>query len=451
MRALRNARTRIVIGSALIGGIAMAAVLGLAYWTANTIIESETRNVVTAELNGLADSYGNLGILGLARAIERRIEGSEEPDALYLLTDAWGRVIAGNIGAWPPTVEPGDGWVELELIRTDNNKSVPISAASIQLRGGERLLVGRDSSARQDFDRALTRSLIIALTAALLLSLMTGWLLTRLVFSRLSEISRTAEDIMSGDLSTRIPLRESGDEFDRLGATLNEMLERIEGLVGNLRMTTDSLAHDLRSPLTRLRLHVETLSDADGSDEDKQVAAERAVREVDHLLRVFSDLTQIARADANIGRTEFETIDLSEICKDVAEFFEPLAKERGVALQFSGEPVTLQGHKALLTQAVTNLLDNAMRYAPKDSEVSIAVHSEDSFGVLSVSDRGPGIPADMRNEILRPFVTMDASRSDGSSGLGLALVASVARLHGGEVALGDNNPGLSVSMRVSCL
>lgn len=448
MALIRSARTRLVLASALLGLVAIASVLGLVYWTANRIIEAETRDVVTAELNGLADSYSDLGVLGVARAIERRIRNSPEPDAVYLLTDRFGRRIAGNLGAWPPTVAPGGGWVEIDLIRTDTDREVPISAASIELRRGERLLVGRDASARQRFERVLGQSLALALATATGLSLMTGWLLTRLVFRRVGEISETARDIVRGDLTRRIPARESGDEFDRVAETLNDMLDRIEALITSLRTTTNSLSHDLRSPLTRLRGQVEELTREDLPGEDREAVAGRALREVDHILRVFSDLTEIARAEAGIGRSEFQFLDLAELAGDVAEFYEPLALERGATIRVDGTSVRLKGHRALLSRAVSNLLENAIRFAPEGSEIRVRTRAEGSRAVVSVSDRGVGIaPAD-RDRILEPFVTLDASRSDGTTGLGLALVASVARLHDGRVGLADNAPGLVVSIEI---
>ncbi|MEM8581867.1 MAG: HAMP domain-containing sensor histidine kinase [Pseudomonadota bacterium] len=446
MQFLRSTRTRLAAASALFGLVAFALVLGLVYFTANRTIETETRGVVTAELNGLADSYASLGMLGLARAIDRRINSAAEPDALYLLTDQFGKRIAGNLGAWPPNIEPGSGWVEIELIRTDIDRTVPISAASIQLRGGERLLVGRDASAQRRFDRVLGQSLLLALGAALAVSLVTGWLLTRLVFRRVGEISETAQEIVSGDLSRRMPVRDDGDEFDQVAQTLNDMLDRIEALVANLRMTTNSIAHDLRSPLTRLRGHVETLSGQDIASEEREAASANALREVTHVLDVFRDLTEISRADAGIGRSEFQSLDLSDLAQAAVEFYQPLASERDVTIVASGRDVRVVAHKALLSQAISNLLDNALRFAPAGSQVMVQVEQLGDQAVLSVVDAGVGVSAEDRDRLLRPFVTLDSSRTDGHAGLGLALVASVAKLHDGQIKLADNGPGLVVSV-----
>ncbi|GGH19290.1 hypothetical protein SAMN05444007_101207 [Cribrihabitans marinus] len=443
---LRNARTRLVLASVVLSTVMTALVLAVVYVTANRTIASETRSVVTAELAGLADEYERLGTLGLMRAIERRSQDAAERDALYLLTDPAGRVLAGNLLRWPPDIEPGSGWVRLELMRAGGDTAVPISAASIRLRGGERLLVGRDASARQQFDRALLQSAGLALLATLALSLLTGWLLTRLVFSRLSEIARTAGDIVSGDLSRRIPLRGTGDELDRMAETLNEMLERIEELVGNLRMTTNSLAHDLRSPLSRLRQRVEALTATDRPESERAAEAARAQAEIDHLLRVFSRLTEISRAEAGLGRDLFEPVELEPLARDVLEFYEPVAQEQGVALTLSGEDARLPGNKALLAQALSNLLENALRYAPDGSTIRVTLGRAGDRVALTVSDSGPGVPEEALPRLSRPFVTLDDSRTEQNSGLGLALVAAIARMHGGSFTARNLDPGFEAQM-----
>ncbi|MGV6850101.1 MAG: sensor histidine kinase [Marinibacterium sp.] len=454
MRFLRNARTRLMIASALFGAASIGIVLILVYWNANRIIQAETQRVVTAELAGLADSYDTLGVLGLRRAIDRRIRSLDDPEAVYLLTDAFGGVIAGNLGAWPPTIRPGTGWVELELIRSDTGAAVPISAASLRLPGGERLLVGRDGSAQNRFSRVWVQSLGLGLGVAVILSIVMAWLLSRLVFTRLAAISGTARDIIDGDLSRRIPVRNTGDEVDDLSTTLNDMLDRIHELVANLRMTTDSFSHDLRSPLTRLKSRIETLARTGLPPEVQAQEAERANAEIDHLLAIFADLTEISRADARIGRDNFETVDISALAREVADLYAPLAEDRGIDLVAEGPPARTPGNRRLLMRALVNLVENALRYAPGDSTIRITTAIDDmidgaSDGArvrLSVADAGPGVPEDALVRIFQPFVTLDAARSGGTSGLGLALVAAIARLHNGRARASNLSPGLEVTL-----
>lgn len=445
----RNARTRLVLASMVLSTLLTALVLGLVYVTANRTIENETRSVVTAELAGLRDEYSRLGTIGLMAAIDRRVKDAADRDALYLLTDAQGNVLAGNLARWPEGIEPGSGWVNLDLTKMSSGEDVSISAASIRLPLYERLLVGRDASARQQFDRVLLRSVGLALLAALALSLLTGWLLTRLVFSRLSDIAQTADDIVSGDLSHRIPLRGSGDEFDQMAQTLNDMLDKIEELVGNLRMTTNSIAHDLRSPLSRLRQRVERLTDPASDAPEREADAARALAEVDHLLRVFSHLTEISRAEAGLGRDEFEDVDLASLVQDVAEFYEPVAQDQGVTLNIDGQADPIPGHKPLLAQALSNLLENALRYAPEGSELTVSLAQMGDRVTLSVRDQGSGVPENELDRLSQPFVTLDPARSDQSSGLGLALVAAIARMHGGQFEARNRSPGLEATITIA--
>ncbi len=446
---LRNARTRLIIASVLLSGTVTALVLWLVYVTAISIIDDEMNSVVEAEIAGLEDGYRTLGVLGLARAIERRLNNADERDAIYLLADRDGRAIAGNLGAWPPTVQPGGGWVELELIRTDSDASVPVAAASLQLPGGERLLVGRDASGRKRFEGVLIQSALTALVAALALSIVTGWLLTRLVFSRISDISTTARTIVSGDLDRRIPLRGSGDEFDRLAATLNDMLDRIAELVSNLRLTTNSLAHDLRGSLTRLQTQIETLVNPDTDEKERDRIATRASEEAGHLLRVFSNLTEIARVEARLGRAEFEPVDAGALAGELAEFYGPVGQERAISITASGSAAPVPAHRALVAQALSNLLENALRFAPPDSAIAITVTDHSDHVSLCVSDSGPGIPDDFIAEATRPFATQDPSRQGKHSGLGLALTAAVARLHDGHLRIENRHPGLAVTLELA--
>ncbi|WP_372574355.1 sensor histidine kinase [Ruegeria jejuensis] len=442
----RNARTRLVLASIALSMVMTSAVLGLVYVSASRTIANETRSVVTAELAGLAVSYQRSGVIGLVNSIDRRLADAIERDALYLLTSANGTVLAGNLKSWPAAIEPGSGWVQLDIKRTGATQTVPVAAASIRLGRGEQLLVGRLATEARRFDRVLLQSVGLALLAAVVLSLLKGWLLTRLVFSRLSDITHTADDIMSGDLSRRIPLRGSDDEFDRMATTLNDMLDRIENLVGNLRMTTNSIAHDLRSPLSRLRQRVELLTSSDRTAEEREVDAARAMGEIDHLLRVFSQLTEISRAEAGIGREEFEPLDLTQLVHDVMEFYEPVAADKGITLAEAGTAGQVLGHRTLIAQALSNLLENALRYTPEGARIDITVAEGDDHVLLSVRDGGPGVPEEDLDKLAQPFVTLDPSRTEKNAGLGLALVAAIARLHEGALTLSNANPGLSAEL-----
>lgn len=455
---LRNATSRLIAVHLLLVALSTALVLAFVYVSTKRVIEGEVREVVEAELRGLAGEYDSGGTLGLAQAIERRTASDARQDAVYLLADAEGQPIAGNLRRWPPEFGTSDRWVELELYRTDHERPARVSAASFHLPGGERLLVGRDAQARAAFDRTLFRAVVWALAAAGGLALASGWLLSRLVGRRVAEVVRTAEEIVHGDMSRRVPVRgdgygsgrgggRDGDEFDRLGTTLNRMLDRIEALIGDLRMVTDSVAHDLRSPLTRLRAHLDASLDESLPPDERRRRIEQALGEADGALRAFTALLEIARAEAGVGRDQFETVALDRLAGDVIDLYGPAAEERGVALAAIGGEARVTGHPQLLANAVANLVENAIRHAPAGSTVTLESAEAPGGAAISVSDRGPGIPARERARVLDRFVRLDESRGGGGAGLGLSLVAAVARLHGAGLALEDNRPGLRATLR----
>ncbi len=449
LRTLRNSRSRLVLASMVLSTMLAASILAMVYVTANRTITGETRSVVSAELTGLADEYERRGLIGLMTAIERRLPSAADRDALYLLTGRQGTKLAGNLTQWPKGITAGSGWVEFQLRKEDTDDLVPVSAASIRLPGGERLLVGRDSIARQQFDRVLFQSIAVALVTAFVLSLLTGWLLTRLVFSRLKDFADTAENIVSGDLSQRMPLRGTGDEFDQVAGTLNNMLDRVEELISNLRTTSNSIAHDLRSPLSRLRQRVEALSDPGKTDAEREIDMARATGEVDHVLRVLTQLTEISRAEAGLGREQFEPVSLRQLAEDVVELYEPVASDQQIQLEVVGTGEPIQGHKPLLSQALSNLLENAMRYAPRGSKITIGIREQGPFTLLSVRDRGPGVPESDLPRLQMPFVTLDPARTERNSGLGLALVAAISHMHGGAFTAHNRDPGLETTLKLA--
>ncbi len=447
--SFKNSRTRLVLASMVLSTLLTAAILAMVYFTANRTIASETRSVVSAELTGLADEYERRGLIGLIDAIDRRLPTAADRDALYLLTGRQGTKLTGNLVRWPPDVVAGSGWVELQLRKGDTDEYVPISAASIRLPGGERLLVGRDALARQQFDRILFRSVALALVTAFALSLLTGWLLTRLVFSRLKDFADTADNIVSGDLSLRMPLRGTGDEFDQVAGTLNNMLDRIEELISNLRTTSNSIAHDLRSPLSRLQQRVEALSDPGKTDAEREIDLARATGEIEHVLRVLTQLTEISRAEAGLGREQFEPVNLQQLVGDVVELYEPVASDQNIRLEVKGSADPIQGHRPLLSQALSNLLENAMRYAPAGTAITVEIREDGDFALLSVRDRGPGVPESDLPKLQMPFVTLDPARTERNAGLGLALVAAISHMHGGKFIARNRKPGLETILTLA--
>ncbi|MBB5222055.1 hypothetical protein HNP73_001991 [Amaricoccus macauensis] len=447
---LRSATLRLILTHLVLVAISTGLVLGFLYWRVGGVIDEEQRAVVDAEITGLLDDYGRDGVPALAAAVQSRLATPPDRDAIYLLADTSGQRIAGNLSGWPATLAPGVGWATLSLYRTDRSHPTRISARSVRLPGGELLLVGRDVAARAAFDRTLGRALVWALVAILGLAVATGWLLSRLVRSRIAEVDGAARAIMDGRLDRRIGLRGTGDEFDRLASTLNAMLDRIEILVSDLRTVTDSLAHDLRTPLGRLVRHLEGAADDGLPAETRQRRIESALGEAEDVLATATALLDISRIDAGLGSDQFGDVDLGRLATDVSDLYEAAAEDRGLRIAVRTEAgLMVRGHDQILALAVSNLVDNALKHAPAGSIITVSTESRDPHAgpALVVADQGPGIPEADRTRALDRFVRLDPSRSGPGTGLGLALVASVARMHGATIELGDNQPGLRAELR----
>ena len=315
------------------------------------------------------------------------------------------------------------------------------------LAGDFQLLVARDVDERYRTQKLFTTTLPWSGFLMLLLALAGGSLISRNVLARLDSINRTSREIMAGDLSRRVPVTRAGDEFDELASNLNRMLDRTERLMRGMRDVTDSIAHDLRTPLNRLRNRLEgTLANLDSdSREGKEIGA--AVDETDQLIGTFNALLLIAEAEAGVAREAMAPVDLPAVVEGVAELYGPVAEEKSVALEIApcGQ-VTIAGNKRLISQALANLLDNAIKYTPSGGSVKVAVADTPAGVALSVADTGPGIPAEARAHVLERFVRLEESRNSPGTGLGLSLVAAVARLHDARLDLDDNRPGLKATL-----
>lgn len=421
----------------------------LTYISAQRIFEFETAAVVQDELD---DLKGTQSIVDLKDAIDQRSD-VDQSEAVYLLVNSRGERVAGNIAGWPAAGGPDGKWARLQVVR--DNKPVEIGArtywiedASLRRWG---LLVGRDLRAQQRFSIALAESGALAMLAAVLLASAAAYLLNRVVMRRIGDIDLTARAIVAGDLTRRIPTRDGGDEFGRLAVTLNAMLERIETLVVELRTVTDSLAHDLRTPLTRLKTQIRRSADGELTVETRREALGAAADEADRMLAFFQTMIDMARAEAGASRDQFTLLDLAEVVRGVWELHAPLADEMGAWLTFEAEEeAEVMGHEQFLAQMVSNLVDNALKYgvvrAQAKSEIALRVRVEHGMAELTVADHGPGIPPEQRDTALKRFGRLDDARTKTGSGLGLSLAATLARMHGGELTLEDNQPGLRVKV-----
>ena len=435
--------------AAFMGLFALSGILliGFIYWTTIRVIDRQSDATIDAEIVGLVEQYRNGLLAGLVQSIRDRTDGSRRSGNIYLLVAADGHALAGNLRDWPDVVPDDEGWLEFRIENLRNPELGPslARARAFRLTGDYRLLVGRDLTERRQFQRIILWSLLSSLGVIVVLGLAGGLLVSRNLLHRLEAINRTSADILYGNLDRRVPLRGSGDEFDRLAENLNLMLQQIEQLMTGMREVTDNVAHDLRSPLNRLRNRLELMLMQRGPDDEARQELEQSIGEVDALLGTFNALLSIAQAEAGAGRTARAPIDLGDLARDAADLYQPLAEEKG--LQFAQHYAAgqiVQGDRHLLSQAVANLLDNAIKYTPAGGRVTIAVVAGAAAPRLIIADTGPGIPPAERERALQRFVRLEGSRSSPGSGLGLSLAAAVAKLHRARLVLEDNGPGLRV-------
>ncbi|MFC4351072.1 ATP-binding protein [Fodinicurvata halophila] len=446
LRISNSATFRFALAYVALFGVSVLLLFGFIYWSTITLIEGQVAQTVAAEITGLEERYRNEGISGLEEAISQRSGRGGEAESVYLLTDSNYNPVAGNLRNWPETAIADGRWTVLPLYhRERGDEPILVGARSFQLPNGYRLLVGRDMSARASFQQNLQEALAWGLGVTLALGLGGGWIFGRNILRRVDAVAETSRRIMDGDLSQRVPREGGNDEFDRLAGNLNRMLERIEALMTGMRLVSDSLAHDLRSPLTHLKGRIELTLLGPPDVESYRQTLEQALSEIDTIQTTFNALLAIAEAESGVSRTRLETLDLSEVLRDVQELYEPLAEDKGLRLRADIEtPVYVSGHRQLLAQAFANLLDNAIKYSPQDSQVLVSLTPQQEQVEVTVADEGEGIPEADRKRVLERFVRLDTARSEPGSGLGLSLVAAVARLHESELALEDNNPGLKV-------
>jgi signal transduction histidine kinase len=441
--------------------IAVAISIFYIYWNTRVLLARELDSSVQTEVQVLVENYRRGGIDTLANALQER--SNPAGNSLYLLTDAEGRRLAGNMNVVSTALWNTVGRTEFDYRRlgAHGEEQRKAYAAMVRLPGGERLLVGRDIEDRSALEGVIRSAFFLGLGFIALVGLGGGLLVSRGILSRIDAVTAAARSIMSGNLSNRIPTSGSADEFDRLGASLNAMLDRIEELMLGLKQVSDNIAHDLKTPLHRLRTRAETALRSETSPEKLREALTAIIEESDSLIHTFDALLSIARLEAGSRSETFGAFDLCEVVRDVCELYEPLAEEKGLAFRVDCLPnLVIQGEKQLVGQAVANLLDNAIKYAGEDRSlegtpeadagvVSIGVRNGDASAEIVVADRGPGIPPEDRERVLQRFTRLQASRSIPGSGLGLSLVSAVARLHSGAVILEDNAPGLRVRLQLA--
>lgn len=465
-KLFRTTVFKISVAYLVISAIGAGLVLGSVGGNIKILIDKQITQTIEADIAGLSEQYAHGGMRRLVDSIDKRIRrpGAE----LYLVTNADDEPIAGNIAALPPGVLTRSGLIQTIYQPSDGSTERRWALAQIfSLPGGFRLLVGHDLQEGEILRNILAEALLASLFWLVVIGTLGGLIVAKRVLNRVDSINANAGLIVAGDLSGRLPLAGTGDELDRLVQNLNAMLERIAELMAGLKEVSDNIAHDLKTPLTRLRAAAEQALRFGRNPEDYRSALEKVIDESDRLIQIFDALLKIARAEAGAGREGMADFDVASVAHDLGELYEPAAEENGLALKVSAEPdLLMHGSRELVSQATANLVDNALKYGapeqtgainpkaalaalpPEKRTISLTAGRRGDCIEISVADHGPGIAEKDRARVLDRFVRLENARSRPGSGLGLSLAAAVARLHNGTLRIEDNAPGLRVI--ISC-
>ena len=430
----------------IFGSSAMILV-GYIYWETNGYLEQQTNATISAEIRGLTEQFRQTGGPGVEAVIRDRIARDPDRSTLYLLVTADQRPVLGNMSAWPAGELDANGWYH--FTQPDRNgQAVPFQGQILQTSEGHRLLVAKEQATLAATRQLINRVYILTLVIGLLLALFGGIVMSSSVTRRVDAINRTSREIMAGRLQRRMPVRGINDEFDQLADNLNAMLDRIDSLIDSVRAVTDNIAHDLRTPLTRLRGRLENLALYPDISETVRNELNATITDADHLLATFRALLRIARIESGTHDEAWTDIDLGALLHDAWELYHAVGEEKEIAVHLGPAAGHVRGDRDLIFQAVSNLLDNAIKYSPPGSDVRLEMHDEGDVLTITVSDQGPGVPESERGKVLYRFYRTATVTGIPGSGLGLSLVNAIARHHGGQLILADNAPGLRVLLEL---
>jgi signal transduction histidine kinase len=440
-RLTRSAPGRVLMFCLAFSLLTVVPVLLFIYEQTDRLFENRIVDRIDDRERDLLLGYRSGGLPGLVRSIDREVDSGVLRGGAVLLADSSGRKIAGNLASWPGALGGPTRWTTMRLYPQDAARSEEFALRVIALPTGHRLLLGTNVEARERMRASLFEALLGALALAIPLALVASALVLRITNRQVSALGKVATRIAAGDLTQRVDASGEGQPFEQVAMVINTMLARIEELVGQLRLVTDALAHDLRSPLTRMRAHLENAA-TQSSEDVRGHSLEGISSEIDGMLRLISSTLEIGRTEAGLGRENFVDFDLGALLHDLCEMYHPLAEDRDVSLAVDNpRPIAFFGNRELLGQAVSNLIDNALKYSGAD-RLRVGADETGRTIRLWVADDGRGIPAERRADALRKYSRLEEARTTDGSGLGLALVRAVARLHGGELALEENAPGL---------
>ncbi len=433
-------------------GVIVSAIFGYVYLSTSSYVRSRSDRAIMADYLSLQGAYERNGRAGLIALIQQRMTDKSFADGVYILVDPSLATLRGNIKVWPATVAAARGWTEFRAPEPlPNTTSRPLLRAMLEtFPSGDRLLVGRDISDLDSFTDQIKTAVISGIALIFVLAGVASILVTRRTVGRIEAINATSRAIMLSGLDKRIPLRGTNDEWDSVAENLNLMLDRIETLMGEVKQVSDNVAHDLRTPLTRMRGRLEKAYHGQRIGENDQSLLGDTIADLDAVLRIFSSLTRIAQIETQARKGAFRTVNLFEIASEVIELYDAAAEQDGTRLTVIGDrEVLVTGDRDLIFDAIANLVDNSIKHGRAGGQVVVANENIDGTPVISITDDGPGIPADEYEHVFKRFYRLEHSRYTPGNGLGLSLVAAVARIHGARIEMHDNAPGLKLTLRFS--
>jgi len=441
-----SART-IAVGYGVVSLLVLAMFAGPLWYAWHTNVEQVRTELLRSDAQRLANLFTRSGEQALANAIDSQVIGTNDGvRKIMLLAAPDGSRIAGNLSAWPQGLPDRDGLCS-RTIHVDG-KARRIEAMRVTLPGGYRLLVASNLNRFDELERLFVYGLLACAATVLVGAVLGGMLIRRALLERIGGISQTTAAIIEGKLSRRLPEPHDGEELRLLTQTVNRMLDQIEQLVTGVQDVSNSIAHDLRTPLSELRARLEELAITRPDTEETFAEIDAAINDIDRVMRIFQALLRLAEIDSGSRRNGFVNVDLARLGAEVAEFYLPVAELKEIALTFtSGGVLTVVGDPLLIAQALSNLVENALKYAPEHGAIAVSAQPESGGALaLSVADNGPGIAEDERPKVVERFYRVDGSRGTPGVGLGLSVVSAVARLHGGSLRLEDNAPGLRATL-----
>ena len=447
---LRSSALSLALGYVALGIMALVLFAAPLWYAWQVTIQEGRTEILQVDAQRLTEVFRRDGAEGVRGFIDARVRMQIAGERILLLTDASLHPMSGNLPAWPSDVPtaPGDYKVKIELGHDGMHRGMQTALIHVATLGGYKLLVGRDNALFAPLQTRFWYGLAAAIAVLSIAGLLIGLITRRALLARINSIRQTVSAIIHGDLQHRLPTHLNDDELNTLSRTINGMLEQIELLVHGVRNVSNSIAHDLRTPLAELRSRLEELALIRPPPEQTFAEIDGAVADVDRVIRIFDALLRLAEIDAGLRRSGFVALDIADLAANAVEFYAPAAELKNIDLAFRSDgPVSVSGDPVLLAQALSNLIDNALKYAPVNGAIEVAVLTRgEGIAQVSVTDNGPGIDDSEKSKVVERFYRGDASRGTPGVGLGLSLVQAVAKLHGSTLELSDRHPGLRVAV-----